>query len=163
MYVEWVTSLQSWKGSQNLNEHSLKRVDRDMISLTEITIQLWGLVTHSTCKIISNAFCFFFVFLGNDIFISDQKVKASKSNRNTQFYRIKGVARGGPPTNNFWTVNFTIFLKFEIFFEQPFWSHCGAISRKLLIKSQNQNIFPIFKMNPIRCWISFPTIYSLLG
>ena len=37
------------------------------------------------------------------------------------------------------------------FFEQPFWSHCGAISRKLLIKSRNQNIFPIFKMNPIRC------------
>ena len=35
--------------------------------------------------------------------------------------------------------------------------------RKLLIKSRNQNIFQIFKMNPIRCYIHFPTMYSLLG
>ena len=36
-------------------------------------------------------------------------------------------------------------------FEQPFRSHCVAISRKLLKKSRNQNTFPIFKMNLIRC------------
>ena len=52
-----------------------------MISSVGFTTQLWGLVTHSTCKIISNGFCF--VFLRNDIFVSDQNVKAkSKRNKN---------------------------------------------------------------------------------
>ena len=40
---------------------------------------------------------------------------------------------------------------------------CGVISRKLLIKSRNQNIFPIFKMSPTHHLIPFPMIYSLLG
>ena len=38
-----------------------------------------------------------------------------------------------------------IFLKYEMFFGQPFWSHCGVISRKLLIKSRNQEKL---KLNP---------------
>ena len=43
--------------------------------------------------------------------------------------------------------NMFIFYKFEIFLN----SRSGTISRKLLIKSRNQNIFPICKMNPTRC------------
>ena len=56
-----------------------------------------------------------------------------------------------------------IFLKFEVFFWELFWSHCGAISRGLLIKSRNHGIFQIFRVNPICCWIPFPAVCSLLG
>ena len=47
--------------------------------------------------------------------------------------------------------NMFIFLKFEIFWNSLSGALCCAISRKLLMKSRNQNIFPLFKMNPIRC------------
>ena len=43
--------------------------------------------------------------------------------------------------------NMFISQKLEIFFRQPFWNHCGVISRKLLIKSRNQKIVEKFKLN----------------
>ena len=49
---------------------------------------------------------------------------------------------------NFQTTCFKMicnYFKSLDFFEQPFWSHCGVISRKLLIKSRNQNIFKYLK------------------
>ena len=47
--------------------------------------------------------------------------------------------------------NTFIFLKFDIFSKSCSGAIAEAISRKVLIKSRNQNIFQIFKMNPIRC------------
>ena len=41
-----------------------------------------------------------------------------------------------------------------------FWSHYGVISRKLLIKSRNQNVFSVFKM-PLNSRSN--AVYSLLG
>ena len=58
--------------------------------------------------------------------------------------------------------NTFIFLKFEIFSKscsEPLQSHFAKIAHKIA----KSNIFQIFKMNPIRCEIPFPMIYSLLG
>ena len=52
-------------------------------------------------------------------------------------------------------------LKVWNFFEQPFWSLCGVISRKLLIKSRNQNIFQKFKLNQNLRRIPFKMMYSI--
>ena len=47
------------------------------------------------------------------------------------------------------------------FFRQPFWSHGGVISRKLLIKSRNQNIFEKFKLNRNLKRIPFKMMYNM--
>ena len=47
------------------------------------------------------------------------------------------------------------------FFGQPFWSLCGVISRKLQIKSRNQNIFEKFKLNRNLQRISFKMMYNM--
>ena len=60
-------------------------------------------------------------------------------------------------------IKYVHILKVVIFF----WSHCvpvcGVISQKMLIKSQNHNIFPIFEMNPTRPLIPFPMMCSFFG
>ena len=58
-----------------------------------LLFQLRRLVTHTTCKIISNGF-FCFLFLGSYIFIYDQNVNAkSNRNRNCIFYSPLGIPR----------------------------------------------------------------------
>ena len=47
------------------------------------------------------------------------------------------------------------------FFGQPFWSNCEVISRKLLINSQNQNIFQKFKLNRNLQRILFKLMYNM--
>ena len=47
------------------------------------------------------------------------------------------------------------------FFRQPFWSHCGVISRKLLMKSRNHNIFEKFKLNRNLQRIPFKMMYNM--
>ena len=61
-------------------------------------------------------------------------------------FTLTRISRPRASLSYIWYVHI---LKVRIFFEQPFWSHCRVILRKLLVKLRNQNIFPIFKMNPI--------------
>ena len=79
----------------------------------------------------------------NDWLIEPFLMSSQRSNK-----LIRSMMGNVPRTriNNLYVANYT--LVFDL--------------RKLLIKSRNQNIFPVFKMNPIRCQILFPMIYSLL-
>ena len=52
-------------------------------------------------------------------------------------------------------------LKVRIFFGQPFWSYCGVISRKLLVKSRNQKIFQKFELNRDLQRIAFKVLYNV--
>ena len=54
------------------------------------------------------------------------------------------------------------YIKSSDFFGQPFWSHWGeGISRKLLIKSRNQNIFEKLKLNRNLQRIPFKKMYNM--
>ena len=46
-------------------------------------------------------------------------------------------------------------------FGHPFWRHWGVISRNLLIKSRNQNIFEKFKLNRHLQRIPFKMMYNM--
>ena len=76
-----------------------------------------------------------------EVFIKSRNLKFRESNYTFEISRPRALK---------WYITCSYFKSLK-FFEQPFRSHCGAISRKLLIKSRNQNIFPIFKINPVRC------------
>ena len=102
-------------------------------------------ISSKHCLLILSKFpCFTEIKLDINRFGCYFLVIPSSLNESMHFCRIRdggGAGRPPPPKKNMF-----VFLKSEFFSD----SHSGAIavhSRKLLIKSRNQNIFSISKMN----------------